>query len=107
MADMRINIKDEQSAKAWLAMVQDINTDYSRHMGEAAKVLQEMNTFAEGTVVDELVDFATDLLKAAQETYDAIEKISNTVTTVLEKVGGFIGEAVDGLSKLGGLIFGR
>lgn len=104
MADLQIAIKDEQTAKKWLEMVQDINTDYTKAMTDAAETMINMQEFADGTMVDEFVKYGNDLLNAAQKTFNAIDSIADTVNNILGKVSNFVSDAVSGISKLVGKV---
>ena len=104
--NLQIAVKDEQTAKQWLAMVQDINTDYQKAMTDAAETLINMQDFAEGTLVDDFVKYGNDLMNAAQVTFEAIDSIADTVNTILSKVGSFVTEAVSGIGKLASKLFG-
>lgn len=104
--NVQIAIKDEQTAKQWLAMVQDINTDYLKAMTDAGETMINMKDFAEGTVVDDIVKYGTDLCDAAQKTFDAIGTIADTVNKVLSVVGNFVEGAAGGIGKLASKILG-
>lgn len=104
--NVQVAIKDETTAKQWLAMVRDINTDYNKAMTDAAETLINMEEFAEGTLVDDFVKFGNDLMNAAQTTFNAIDSIADTVNDILSKVGGFVDDVVGGISKLVGKILG-
>lgn len=106
MADnVKISIKDRDSAIAWLGTVEALNMDYQMAMKEAGETITDMESFAEGTMIDELVDCGSKILTAADSTYQAINSIAKTVTTVLDTVGEFVGEAVGLFGKIAG-IFG-
>lgn len=105
-SNVQISVKDEQSARKWLEMVQDINTDYQKAMTDAAETLINMQDFADGTLVDEFVKYGTDLMNAAQKTYEAIGTIADTVTNILNKVNNFVEGAVGGIGKLIGKVLG-
>ena len=104
--NIQIAIKDEQTAKQWVAMVQDINTDYLKAMTDAGETLINMKDFADGTMVDEFVKYGTDLCNAAENTFKAIDSIAETVNKVLGFATNFLGDAVSGIGKLAGKIFG-
>ena len=78
--NVQIAIKDEQTAKQWLALVQDINTDYLKAMTDAGETMINMKDFAEGTLVDDFVKYGTDLCNAAQKTFDAIGTINGDLS---------------------------
>lgn len=105
--NLQIAIKDEQTAKQWLAMVQDINTDYRKAMTDASETMINMQDFAEGTMVDEFVKYGTDLLNAAETTFEAIDTIADTVNKILGAVGQFVSSAVSGIGKLASTILGQ
>ena len=105
--NLQISIKDEATAKAWLATVQDINSDYLKAMTDASETMINMQDFAEGTMVDEFVKYGTNLLNAAETTYKAIDTIADTVNKVLGFVGEFVSGAVSGIGKLANAILGQ
>lgn len=102
MADVQITIiiKDKSSAKQWLAMVEDIDTDYQKAMTDAAETLINMKDFADGTIVDEICKYGDELMNAAQKVFGATKEIANTVNTILSKVDNFVEGAVGAFSKL-------
>ena len=106
MADVKIGIKDENSAKQWLAMVQEIDSDYLRAVADASETLINLKDFADGTLVDDFVKFGTDLLNAAEATYKAISEIATTVNKVLSAAQKFTENAVSGIAKLATKLFG-
>lgn len=83
---VQIAIKDPASAKQWLGQVMDVNEAYYTAMEEAGQTLQDAKDFGEGTMVDELYNLGTDLMRASQKVFNTINEISSTVNTVLEKV---------------------
>ena len=100
MAGVQINIKDDSSAKQWLQMVQEINTDYHNAMADAGQCLIDMKDFADGTLVDDFVKFGTNMLNAAEKTYQAIESIADTVNNILKFAKNFMNDAVGTIGKL-------
>ncbi|MBE6957138.1 MAG: hypothetical protein E7450_06765 [Ruminococcaceae bacterium] len=106
MAQMNFAIKDRQTAKAWLARVEEINEDYYRAMTEATEALKDANAFDEGTFMDELVNCADLMLNAAQETYQAIGAIAETVTTILNTVGEVVDRVKEEIGNVINNLFG-
>ncbi len=105
--DVKISVKDEQTARQWLAQVQAINEDYQRAMQEAGETLTDMKNFADGTLVDDFVEFGTQICNAAKETFRAIDSIADTVNTILGKVKVFTDNVVSGIGSAVTKIFGR
>ncbi len=106
-SNVQISIKDEQTARQWLQMVQAINEDYFTAMKDAGDTLSDMQNFADGTLVDDFVQFGTDILNAAQTTFNTIDAIADTVNSVLDKVKNFTSDIVGGISSAVGKIFGK
>ena len=104
--NIEIAVKDEQAARAWLAEVQDINTDYHKAMADAAQTVIDMQDFADGTLVDEFVKYGNDLLTAAKTTFDAIDAIADTVNQFLSMVTNFVETVTSGIGKLAGKVLG-
>lgn len=100
MANIQISIKDETSAKEWLSMVMGINEDYHEAMKDAADCLKDMQNFADGTMVDELVNFGDGMLNAANKTFDTINQVADTVTNVIEKAKAFTEDVVGGIKTI-------
>ena len=106
MANLQVKINDEATAKEWLTNVMTINEEYYKAMEEAAEVLTGAKDFMEGTVVDDLVNFGSDMLGAAQSTFKAINTIADTVNSVLSAVANWTADALGGLGKLASKLLG-
>ena len=96
----QVSIKDQESAIKWLMTVQALNEDYHVAMQEAAETLKSMGDFAEGTIVDDFVNFGTNLLNAAETTFKAIDSIADTVKSVLSTVDKFKEGVKDAFSSV-------
>lgn len=105
-ANTNISIKDEATAKQWLAMVQAINEDYYVAMKDAGDTLSDMQNFADGTLVDDFVQLGNQILGAAKTTYDAIDSIADTVNNILDTVKNFTTDVVGGIAGAVSKIFG-
>ena len=105
--NVQIAIKDRQTAGQWLNMVLAINEDYHTAMKEAGETLTDMQNFADGTLVDDFVNFGTDLLNAAEATFKGIDAIADTVNSVLNAVENFTSNVVEGIGSAITKIFGR
>ena len=99
--NMNISIKDQAAALSWLNQITLLNEEYHAEMQDAGRTLQQTKEFAEGTVVDELVNLGSSSLDAAQKTFEAIDAIAQTVEKVCSIVGGWQ-EGIIG--KIGGAI---
>ncbi len=106
-ANTQISVKDRDTAKQWLDMVQQINEDYFTAMKDAGDTLSDMQNFADGTLVDDFVQFGTDILNAAQSTFNAIDAIADTVNNILDTVQKFTTDVVGGITSAVGKIFGK
>ena len=106
MADVKIAINDESSARAWLQKVMVTNEEYRDAMDAAAQVLQDTKDFGEGTLVDEFYDLGTKLMTATQHVFESLNEISTIVNSVLSGLRGMteaVVEAITGTkSILGG-----
>ena len=102
----QVSIKDPQVARQWLQNVQAIDQDYFRAMQDAGTSLEQAGEFMEGTMVDEFVNAGTQVLNAAQTTFDAIDKIAETVNTVLDTVKNFSEALTSGITGVAKAIFG-
>ena len=98
---MIISIKDTASAIVWRKNVEKINEDYRVAMKDAGDCLVDMQNFAEGTLVDNLVNYGTAIINAAEKTFEAINAIAKTVNDILDKVGQFSEGVVSGIKNLG------
>lgn len=104
--NVKVAVKDKDSANAWLMKVVALNEDYHAAMDEAGVALEDMQNFAEGTVVDEIVEVGQGIITAANETFEAINAIADTVNTVLSTVHNFVSDAA-GLLGTVAQIFGK
>ena len=104
-SETKISIKDRDTAMAWLREIEGLNMDYQTAMTEAGETIVDMENFAEGTMVDELVDCGSKILTAAKSTYEAINAIGGTVVQVLDVVTEFASGAIGLFTKVAG-IFG-
>ena len=97
---LQISVKDEESARKWLSMVEGINQDYFDAMKDAADCLNGMQEFCEGTLVDDFVKYADQLLTAANKTFSVIKEVATTVNSILSTVREFTEGVVGGISKI-------
>ena len=102
--NVQISVKDNESALEWLANITLLNEQYRDAMEEAGQTLEDMQNFADGTMVDEFVDLGSKVISAAKATFEAIDAIGTTVRTVLEKVGGFVESAKNVIGNVAKLI---
>lgn len=100
-----IKVRDAQSANAWLQNVMEINEAYYKAMTEAGQCLEDAQTMGEGTIVDEIVNIGSNMLTATKSTFDTINVIADTVTSVLKDVGE-LAETVGGFLSSVAKIFG-
>ena len=100
MTDVKIAIKDEASARAWLSTIMMLNEDYYQHMTGAADLLIDMENIAEGSIIDDCVDLGSRIREAAKRTYDAMATIENNVLTAINKVKEFSSEASNTISRV-------
>ncbi len=107
MANLQISIKDADTARRWLEMVQGINEDYNTAMKDAGDTLVDMQNFADGTIVDDFVNYGTALLDAAQATFNVVNTIADTVNNILDKVANFTENVVGSIGGALGKVFGK
>ena len=105
MAELKISIKDDASARQWLSKVLLTNDEYYEAMREAGETLQEAKDFGEGTIVDEFYNLSTNLLTSSEKVFRTINEISTVVNDVLVKVGN-LKETVAGAINVVKNIFG-
>lgn len=106
MADLQIKVKDSASANAWLQKIMLLNEDYHAAMAEASETLTSVKDFSDGTMVDEIYNFGSGLLSAAETTFSAINTIAETVTSVISTVKNFESDVVSGIGRLAGSLLG-
>ena len=102
-----ISIKEPAVANQWLQTVNAINEDYNTAMKDAGDTLKSMSDFCEGTIVDELVNYGTAICDAGQATFQAINAIADTVTSILDKVNNFTSDVVGSIGSALGKVFGK
>ena len=105
--NMQISIKDRETANQWIGEVNEINESYRIAMKDAGDTLQSMADFCDGTIVDELYKYGTAICDAAQVTFEAINAIADTVTTILSKVESFTQDVVGSIGSALGKVFGK
>ena len=98
-ANVQIAVKDEQVAGQWLEMVRGINEEYYAAMQEAGNALTGLQDSADGTLVDEFVNFGNGLLDAAKNTFDAIDMIADTVNSIIDTVNTFKDGVISGIGN--------
>ena len=101
-----ITINDRSAADSWLREVEAINQDYKSAMDAAAQCLQEMKGDASGDLVDQIADIGGSLMNAAQQTFEAIGAIAETVSKICDLVEDFQEGVKTGLKNLATKIFG-
>lgn len=106
MANAQISIKDEQTARQWLENVRLINQDFHTAMKDAGDALVDMQQCMDGTLVDDYVKLGNQLLTAAKNTFDAIDKIADTVNKVLSTIKNFTENIVGGIGSVASKLFG-
>ena len=84
-----VSVKDRDAAIKWLMQIQTINEDYHQAMKEAGETLVDMENFCEGNIVDDLVEYAHNMINAAESIFNAMDSIADTVTKVLDVVDKF------------------
>ena len=99
MAEFKISISNADEANSWLEQVRAINQEFKVAMAEAGKVLAAANEAAEGEIIDDLVNLGTGICQTAQDVFDAVDTISDTVTEVLKKLGSFIDNSKEAIKK--------
>lgn len=104
-SNVKISIKDPESGLAWLNNVTLINEDYHDAMKEAGQTLEDMQNFADGTMVDEFVNCGSKIMTAADATFQAIDAIADTVHTFLDVTGDFVSKTIGVVKTVAG-IFG-
>ena len=100
MTDVKIAIKDEASARAWLNTITLLNEDYYDQMTGAADLLIDMENVAEGPIIDDCVDLGNRIREAAKRTYDAMAAIETNVTTAINKVKEFTSESSNTINRI-------
>ena len=98
--NMQINIKDRDSATAWLNKVEQTNEKYHNAMRDAGECLSTMSDFCDGTIVDEIVKYGTTMMNAAQKTFEGLSLISGTVNKILDTVTNFTENVVGALGSI-------
>ena len=91
----QINVKDPAMARQWLANVNRIIQAFNQAMSAAGNELTSLSECMEGTLVDNYVELGNKLLVAAKNTFDAVNKIADTVNNILSVIKNF-SENIDG-----------
>jgi len=105
--NVQISVKDEDSARRWLASVQAINEDYSATMQEVAQAISDLRDCAEGNLIDEFYFLSRDLLRAGMSVYDEMEQLVDTVNEILGTIHAFVDQSRETIRSVISRIFGK
>ena len=101
-----ITINDRAAANSWLQQVEEINDEYKRAMDNAAQCLQDMTGEASGDIIDQIAGIGSSLMNAAQQTFEAIGAIAETVSKICDTVENFQDSVMQGITNLANKLFG-
>ena len=93
MAMNQISINNEEAANAWMRKAEDLNNRTKNALDGLAKDLEEIGNGAEGEIVQQFIDTATDV-------YANTNKILEGMNGLLSVVGNIMKNFVTTLSGL-------
>ena len=102
MAEMTFAIKDEGSAKAWVAKANALAEELNTLNEKVARVIEYLEKSSEGDIVANLVIAANAAIKAANQIMTVFKDICKGLNDAIDKLVEGVGSLV---SKLGS-IFG-
>ena len=95
------DVKDEASARAWKEKVQRLNDQTERTVREAAQVLAEFKSTAEGNVFEQVCTYSDNVITGLTEVMRGMNKILSAVDGVINMVKEKGKELVDGVIQAG------
>ena len=100
MADT-LAVKDEGTAREWLAKAEALNQRAHELNNRVGSLLQQISEDSEGELVTKLVEwgnkclvFAQDILEGCKQIASGISSVINTVKDAVSNVVGFIGKVM-------------
>ncbi len=100
-----INLKSSEAAIAWRDAVMQTNEEYNRVMEDAARTIEEIKTFADGTLIDEFVGLSYNLMNVTKKIFQGMNKIYDMVSSVVSQFTG-MNNAISGAIKAAGKFLG-
>lgn len=100
MAFSNLGIKDADEAKLWKQDVERLNQDVQQLLQEMGETLQQVRDDADSSIVDELYDWGTNIVKASNEVLKGMNEICNFVH-------GLVGKLTELLSGAANIISGN
>lgn len=83
---MQIAIEGTDAANNWKSRATDLNQRTETTLREVSTLLEQVNTFAEGTLVDEIVDVGSTLVNATTHLMEGMNMIFSVVEGLLSKL---------------------
>ena len=100
-----INIKSRDAAIAWRDAVMETNEEYNRVMEDASRTIEDIKTFADGTLIDEFVSLSYNLMGAAKKIFEGMNQIYGMVSTVVDRLTDMT-STISGAIKAAGKFLG-
>ena len=91
----QIAVKDQSLADAWVAKANALNERAKEANTRIGQLLEELGQKAVGDIVDKFVAYGTQLLKRAQEIFEAVTAIAKTVKEVVDTLKGTLENLVN------------
>lgn len=87
---MKIHMEDRASAEKWLADVRALNEKAEKAVTDAGQAVTDIQTMADGTLIDELVEGGAKLMKVAEGLSKTMSGFTSMVRSVLEMGEDFV-----------------
>ena len=80
---MQIAMEGREAATNWEERARALNENTERTLGEVSTLLQSVQYFSEGTLVDEIVDLGTNVITTTTALMQGMNKIYDVISGIL------------------------
>ena len=103
MATETLAIQDEGVARAWLSKCQANEKELYELTQQVGALLEYVGQASEGDIVDKFIEFGTAVKKEAGLLFDAVSKVSQGVSQLIDVYKTARDGILGGLAKLAGI----
>lgn len=103
---MKFTYASEGDIKSWIAKSDELARDAYTAMHDTAQLVEEIQQFSSGSLVDELVHAAHGVLEVAKAVTGTFEEISGVIKDVTTAVGNVVESVSGAISGFGKAISG-
>lgn len=92
---MQITMEGREAANNWEDRARALNDNTERTLGEVSTLLQSVQYFSEGTLVDEIVDLGTNVITTTTALMQGMNKIYDVISGLLGFLANLFTEATE------------